>query len=256
MSQIFELIYNGSIAKGFEPEQVKQNVAQLYKTEVSKVERLFSGELVVIKTDLDRETALKYQAAMKKAGAEVAIRPKQSAATQAAPAAQPKPETVAAPPAPAPQQPPVASPESPAPVAADDSGITMAEPGVQIVEHEVIPEPDINISAISMAEVGVDVADPVEVDAAPLPDISAISMAEAGAQIVEYEPVPELEIDVSSISMAEVGTIMADPVEVEATPIPDISNMSMAEPGEQIVEYEPVPEPDIDISALKVEEES
>ncbi len=240
MSQTFELIYNGSISKGFEPDQVKQNVARLYKIDVARIERLFSGELVVIKTGLDRETALKYQAAMKNAGAEVAIRPVQAAV----PTAESAPKAEAAAPA---------TESAPSPVVADDSGLSMAEPGAQIVEHEVIPEPDINISALSMADVGVNVTEPVEIEAVPIPDTSAMSMAEVGVQIVEHEPVPELEIDVSSISMAEIGADVADAVEVEAAPVPDISGMSMAEPGTPIVEHEPVPEPEIDISALKIE---
>jgi len=69
----YELVFYGTLVEGFSESQTKQHVAQLFKTSIDQVERMFTGKRVVIRNKLDNETALKYIQAMKKRGAECQI---------------------------------------------------------------------------------------------------------------------------------------------------------------------------------------
>jgi len=65
----YRLICRGEILEGEDIQKVKQNLAALFKVEVSKVEDFFTGGRDTVKTNVDYETALKYQKAFGKAGA-------------------------------------------------------------------------------------------------------------------------------------------------------------------------------------------
>ena len=225
----YEVVFNGMMVRGVEPDQVKQNLAKLFKVDISKIEPLFSGNMVVVKSGIDQEAAGRYQAAMKKAGAVCAIREKQNENVK--PKADPAPQ--------------VSQPQAPSEKSATETVIEnrqtevssssdddmLAPPGVQIIEPVVVPEPEIDISAMNMAEVGADVTDPVA-------------------------PPPPLEVNIDNLDMAEVGADVTDPV---APPPPldvNIDSMSMADAGDDVTDpVPPIPEPDIDISKLKFADE-
>jgi len=65
----YKVTFNGKIVEGRQCEDVKRHLRALLKTEQTKVERLFSNACMVIKQDVDYETALKYLDAFKRAGA-------------------------------------------------------------------------------------------------------------------------------------------------------------------------------------------
>lgn len=108
MSEQYELVFYGELVPGVDATQAKRNIAELFKASVEQVERMFSGQRVVIRNKLDAETAQKYVIAMQKRGAvckletmggsapmpaaEKSVAPA-SAPTQPAPVA-PKPATV------------------------------------------------------------------------------------------------------------------------------------------------------------------
>ncbi len=73
----YNLVFHGVIAEGFDTGTVKKNIAILFNAPDKKVERLFSGNPVTVRKNIDRNTALKYQAAFKKAGALCTIEPAQ-----------------------------------------------------------------------------------------------------------------------------------------------------------------------------------
>ena len=64
-----ELAFYGALRDGFIQSDVKANVAELFKASVEQVERMFTGQRVVIRNKLDAETAQKYVQAMAKRGA-------------------------------------------------------------------------------------------------------------------------------------------------------------------------------------------
>lgn len=234
MSQnTFEVVFSGKLVEGAAPEKVKANVAALFKVEVAKVERLFSGAAVSIKKGIDEATAKKYQMALHRAGAITRVVNRAAVASDA---------TAKQAPAPAETQ---AKPASPAATpSAADSGLqksvvkqapagvgelgtaTIDAPGTVLVEHQDIPEPHI--------------------------DTSGLQLDQPGAELTEHEEVPEPEFDLSGISLGEEDELLGEETPFEPLQV-DVSGLDMDEPGVRLKEHEEVPEPKIDTSKLSLD---
>ncbi|MCK5697537.1 MAG: hypothetical protein KAI02_05200 [Gammaproteobacteria bacterium] len=65
----YNLVFQGKVIEGASVNQVKLNLAQLFKMSTTKVEHLFSGKPVNIKKNIDTQLAKKYLLIFKKAGA-------------------------------------------------------------------------------------------------------------------------------------------------------------------------------------------
>jgi len=65
----YKIIFKGKIAEGYRIEDVKQNLASLYKVDVGEINRLFTGRPIVIKQDLDYQTAVYDREIFEKTGA-------------------------------------------------------------------------------------------------------------------------------------------------------------------------------------------
>jgi hypothetical protein len=237
MSQnTFEVVFSGKLVEGAAPQKVKANVAALFKVEVAKVERLFSGATVSIKKGVDEVTAKKYQLALYKAGAITRV------VNRAAAAAAPK--AAVAKPAAAPQKPaaarkPAATAQSaanvglqkslvkPAPAGVGElAGAGIDAPGTVLVEHQDIPRPEIDTSGLQI----------------DLP----------GAELIEHEEVAEPEFDLSGITMGPEGEALGEETPFEPLEV-DVSGIDMDEPGVILKEHEEVPKPQIDTSNLSLE---
>jgi uncharacterized protein YbjQ (UPF0145 family) len=132
MAEKFDLVFEGGIAPGQDEGAVKQALMKLLKTDDSGVQRLFGGNTVTIKKNLDGVTAEKFQQAFETTGALCALVP-QGGDSNDAPA-----DHADGPPA-LPPQPPAAQAENRS-VTTHDAGrmiITTIEsvPGRQVVEH-------------------------------------------------------------------------------------------------------------------------
>ncbi|WP_284381922.1 hypothetical protein [Litoribrevibacter albus] len=79
---MFEVIFQGKVIEGKDIQQVRQNLGRMFKADEAKLNALFSGKTVVIKSGLDQATAQKYLAALEKAGAQAEIRSLDSAPAQ------------------------------------------------------------------------------------------------------------------------------------------------------------------------------
>ncbi|MBW2440562.1 MAG: hypothetical protein JRH12_08825 [Deltaproteobacteria bacterium] len=65
----YQLVFNGTISDGREIKEVKRNLASLFKTDAAKIDQLFASLPIVVKRDVDYDNALKYQRALRNAGA-------------------------------------------------------------------------------------------------------------------------------------------------------------------------------------------
>ena len=65
----YRVTFNGNINSGIDVETVKKNLAVSFKLNEKQIERLFSGQPILIKKDADYQTACKYIDAFKRAGA-------------------------------------------------------------------------------------------------------------------------------------------------------------------------------------------
>lgn len=229
--ELFDVVFFGIIQTGKDKEAVKQNMAQLFKTDAQKLTPYFSGGRKVIKGKINAEAAGKYKAALENVGLVIAI------------------EACSDTPADSPQQ---------TNAEASDKSKNPAQSKNSNTDTSDIDTGNIDTGGITVAPVGSDVIEnPVAAPAQKIDDISSISMAEAGADVIENpapKPVQKID-DISDISMAEVGSDVLDhPVEVIPQKIDDISDLSLAEAGADIIENpKPKEKADIpDISELEL----
>jgi len=92
--QRYDIYFAGELMPDHPPEQVKQWLGAQFRLQGEALEQLFSGQPVRIKQDVDMDTAGRYRAAFRKAGALVEIRP--ATDQPAAPVATPGPAAAAA----------------------------------------------------------------------------------------------------------------------------------------------------------------
>ncbi|MDB5983810.1 MAG: hypothetical protein JWQ69_4825 [Pseudomonas sp.] len=69
----FKIIFEGRLRNGVELETAKLNLAGLFKSEASVVEKLFSGQPVILKRGLSQEQAQRYLSALHQAGVEAQV---------------------------------------------------------------------------------------------------------------------------------------------------------------------------------------
>lgn len=135
MATQYNIIFEGKVLPGKDVDSVKKGLMALLKADTKAIDRLFSGNPVVIQKNVDEATAEKFRKAFESAGALCAVEPVQEVKEAAKPAGsvEEKPE-VTAPPK------PVAAPVSAKTVQTADGSemiITNIEtvPGKNIVEH-------------------------------------------------------------------------------------------------------------------------
>ena len=79
---LYHVIFSGKIADGQDPQQVKQQLTQLFKTNRGRIDKLFSGKPVRIRENVPYQTALEYQKTLERAGAICSIQPVEEQAAQ------------------------------------------------------------------------------------------------------------------------------------------------------------------------------
>lgn len=238
----YDIYFRGESLEGFETDQVKRNIAQLFKAPPEKVAALFSGKVVALKKGLDKPTAAKFQQALKNAGAKIYIKQAETAAQTAQPQARQATAAVPAAPTPAPSQ---------AAATAQTASLDILPPGSDMLTDDERPHVEtieVDISNIRMANM-FDVEEKPETAMPPMPDVSHISVAEAGADMlegVEHEPPPPAP-DVSFISLGDVGEDLIDEHIDIPLPAPDVEHITLAAAGadlETLPKAPPPPAPD------------
>ena len=186
-AEMYEVAFSGEIADGADPEGVKANVAQIFKADEAKLAHLFSGKRVVIKKDIDQKTALKYQAALTKAGAVCEVvnlsgnQPASAESVESKSVENATVEVREAKPAPAGDVP--AAPQTvPLDISADqieDLPASLAPVGsIMQEEKKDVPEVQVDLSGMDMAPPGSDLGVHKEKAVPPPPDTSGLSLKE------------------------------------------------------------------------------
>ena len=211
MRKEFDVYFSGEILDGYETEQVKQAVGDLFKLSGPKLEALFAGVPVRVKKNLSVEKAGRFRKVFLESGALVQI----------VPAGQEPPEE------PAPQ--PLTRRASPAPASqAGEAGLQLA-PMEPLETASRQPEPRIDTSSLQIRSDEGPIESPQPTEQAPLPDISNLSMAPLEAS-PGSDPEPRAKIpDTSHLEIAppETGSLEDCAEEKPARPLPDISNLSL-----------------------------
>ena len=180
--QRFAVVFSGQLVDGANSQTVRANLARLFKVELSQVEPMFSGKRLKIKTDLDEQTARHYQSVLAKAGAVSEI-----VALQSVPTATPESKTTS----PAAGATP-AAPQAPA--------LTIAEPGVDLIEYHAQEPANFDTSQFALAEPGADLSETQPPPAADY-DTSDMDLAPPGATLSEPREFVAADFDTSAFSV-------------------------------------------------------
>jgi len=190
MSERFQLMFRGEILDGQHKAVVKKRLAQLLNIDDDRAQRLFAGEPVVIKKDVDRVTAERCRADFKKAGARLRVTGDAEAAADPA-------DTPA---------------DADADADASGEDPTIAEAGAMMsdADDEPAPEPP-DTSHLSVAETGSDLlveehrAEQVVLDVDPDFDLAApgADLGQITADAVDVEIDPDFTVAPPGADMDE-----------------------------------------------------
>ncbi|BFM18279.1 hypothetical protein R50073_44620 [Maricurvus nonylphenolicus] len=280
-AELYDIVFRGDILPGHQLIQVKQRLAQLFKADEARINALFVGGAVPLKRNLDKAAAEKYQAVLRKAGADVQVAPAGSVTAKKPPQRKPRPARTAAAASqptssPAPSSPPAAAAEQPPAKPVEKKAMTLqerlaatekelaekeakraAEDGAGNRAGEII-DPD---TGWSIAAVGSDVLKPEErqvVEAVEV-DVSDLSLRESQGNLVDEaeRPVEEsVEVDVSAISLADVGEDLLPEDEKTNIPLPtlEVDDFGLAPVGSDMGQIKPPPPPpEPDTSGISLE---
>ena len=111
----FNVVFDGTLLPGVELTTAKYNLAELFKTDVAAIERLFTGAPVALKRDLTQADAQKYLDALLGAGLNARLQAQPELSLNLDEVSHPAPATSVSAPAPAPVEPasPYAPPRTP-----------------------------------------------------------------------------------------------------------------------------------------------
>lgn len=115
----FKIVFEGQLRDGVSLETAKRNLAQLFKSEVSAIDRLFNGQPVALKRGLIHSEADRYLKALHEAGIDARVEPDPAISLSLEEVSEPSPYRT-------PIDPPDASPYAP-PKAAVDTPVLRSE---------------------------------------------------------------------------------------------------------------------------------
>ncbi len=197
--ETFQVIFRGKLLSGFSLETAANNIAALFKTDAARATTMLQQSKWVIKTGLSKESAQKYQDALRGAGMMVAIM--QDDPTDSAAVSVPGVTTQQAV-----SQSNVGATDTPAAIPNDETPTPATSgPRDEPLEYKAkVPAFNPDLSAYSLAEPGVILVDQLANKAKSV-DINTqgLTLAEPGVVLAEVKPVARKSIDTSTLSVEE-----------------------------------------------------
>lgn len=185
---MYQLVFKGQCTPGVDISTARANVAQAFKANQGQLDRMFSGERVVIRNKLDSEAAAKYQAALSRQGIVVHIEAMAPRASEPAPAVR----------AQAPQQPLV---DAAVPPPTTPAG-PLVEPGERLQVAGERVDQLLSGSSLSLGRPGEILGQPRQVVAPSFDSLSQWSLAPAGERLVESKSQPAAKVpDLSHLDL-------------------------------------------------------
>ncbi|AOY89021.1 hypothetical protein BKP64_13080 [Marinobacter salinus] len=194
---MFQLVFKGECTPGTDLETARNNARTLFKASVAQVDRMFSGQPVVIRNKLEEVQAEKYRAVLNKHGMLAYVQPmpgapepepkeplREQPARPSASSAAPKPEKV--------------------PAAPPQGQVPRTEPGDRLPVAGEKVDDILSGSDLTLDPVGVTLAEHSEVEAPMFQHLDDWTLAPAGSDLgVERDLPPPLVPDVSHLSLAD-----------------------------------------------------
>lgn len=183
---MFQLVFQGECTPETDPTTARNNAKTLFKASPEQIERMFSGQPVVIRNKLEEVQAEKYRAVLQKHGMVAYVQPMAAAkpsSSRPAPAAEP-PERETATGRPASSV--VVEPGDRLPVAGEKvdtilsgSGLSLDPVGVTLEEHREAPAPLFqHLDDWTLAPPGTELGVKRDLPPPVVPDVSHLSLAE------------------------------------------------------------------------------
>ena len=196
----YEIVFDGRLVEGAQLERVKANLGKLFQADESRLELLFSGRRLVLKNNLDEQTAEKYRATLERAGAVARV-------------------VMMKPPVPQPEQ-------------AAQPLVTVPAAEAQEMEEVELARPPDEPTWLRKAPVrpGRLQIKPRDAYMAAFSDVDApdYSVAEAGSDMQDPKPAPVVpQLDLSRLSVAPVGSDMGQVPRANTRPVPDTSHLKL-----------------------------
>lgn len=257
---MFEVVFQGGIAAGANPDEVKAKIGLLFKVNDAQLARLFSGQRVVIKSNLDEATAAKYRMAIEKTGAlceVVAMAAFSPTATSQIPpntsaAGAPTTSVSSATPS---QTVSRVSPSVPPSSTATPADFSVAPVGVELGDNKPFVPANINVEHLSTAPVGADL-EQLKVDITPFHLDVDFEVAPVGSDLEEMPRLVApivLSEEVDNVSIAPVGADLSDSKPMVAVTVKEL-NVDIAPAGSDLGEIKKdAPPPPPDTSHLSVD---
>lgn len=195
----YQIVFRGKILSGYTREQVRSNLAQLFRTDPTRIDTLLDAPKTVLKAGISKDAATRYQEALRQAGIMVAMMAEAPAAADAVSASSPVPgPPPQAPTVTASTPPPATAASQPPAVAA--SGLTLAAVGERILPPQAKTAAQIDTSGLSLAPAVGPLVEARAV-AAPQFDLSGISIATDAGPIDRTPKAPPRQIDTSALTL-------------------------------------------------------
>jgi len=194
---MFQLVFKGECAPGTDVETARNNARALFKASVEQLDRMFSGQPVVIRNKLEQVQAEKYQAVLRKHGMVAHVQPMAGSAQAAAPAPKPAPVPQAD------QQTETDAPTAP-PKAASKGNVPATEPGDRLPLAGEKVDDILAGSGLTLDPVGVTLVEHEDPEAPMFEHLDDWSLAPPGSDLgVKRDLPPPMVPDVSHLSLAD-----------------------------------------------------
>jgi len=198
---MFQLVFKGECTPGTDTETARSNAKALFKASVEQLDRMFSGQPVVIRNKLEQVQAEKYQAVLQKHGMVAYVQPMPGAQPQA-----PEPKPAA----------PASQACSESATASEAGGDTQAATPARTGKAPN-PEP----------------GDRLPVAGEKVDDIlagSGLTLDPAGVTLTEVEDVePPMFEHLDEWSLAPAGSALGVERDLPPPVVPDVSHLSLAD---------------------------
>jgi hypothetical protein len=210
MEERYRLVFRGELLEGQHRAVVKRRLTELMQLSETQVEKLFSGAPVILRSDVDRKTAAKYQTLFKQAGGRLQVLVQRDAEPELPAAAPARGRTGAGA--------RTAGGDAPAFTVLNNYAPPPEAPRTEI------DAPDYDVAAVGTA---LSYAVPAMAVDVPDPDFE---LAEVGADLLT-EPRETVVVEVREVDfeVAEVGATIGDASPEVAVEPPDISHLKLVE---------------------------
>jgi hypothetical protein len=199
MEETFNIYFAGETLAGHDPGEVRRKLAALFKADAATVDKLFSGETRLLRRNCSREQALKYQAAMERAGARPRITRSSDRGAEPALSLAPAGSDVLRP----------EERASVAPAEVDTSALSLAPPGEALAPAAGPAPAPPDTSHLSTAPVGEELPGLPRAAPPPAPDTSSLSLAEPGAGLAPPAHAAAA-VEAPDLSIAAAGADLLD----------------------------------------------